>query len=169
VLQAAHSGPFSFHRTPKPPLAIRPFRCVMCHRRPPSRTRMEPNRSTVWTPSLSCTSSAPVESPPAFTTQNSRELNPHHCWPPASLVPPHLTLPDPIKGTPTPAASSTTHFQVLPHRALHAFAIHHHRRPSSVTPLPNAARGEDPFVLLSLPMKLWQGSEPRSAGEPALR
>jgi hypothetical protein len=157
----AHPGPFSFLRTTKPPPPIRPRRCVVCHQRPPSRT---------------C--SALVDSPPPFTPRNSLELNPHQCRPPASPVLPRLTIPDPIKGTqpqpPPPQPTlvvliSSPRLQVPPHRALRATAIHHRRQPSSVTPLPNATRGEDPFILLSLPMNLRQGFEPRSAGEPALR
>jgi hypothetical protein len=49
---------------------------------------------------------------------------------------------------------------VPPQRNLRAAAIHHRRRRRSVTPLPNAARGEDPFILLSLLVKLRQGFEP---------
>jgi hypothetical protein len=129
----------------KPPPPIRPRRRITCHRWLPSHTQMEPNRSAARPPSLSRTSSVPVDSPPPFTPRNSWELNPHHCWPP--------TLPGAASPRPTRPYKRKPNLglQVPPHRALRATVIHHRHQPSSVTPPPNAARGEDPFVRLSLP------------------
>jgi hypothetical protein len=75
----------------------------------------------------------PVDSPSPFTPWNGWELNPHHCRPPASLVPPCLVLPDPIKGPPTSATTSTTH----------SYCPHFVFAPPSATP-PSSSRRHHP-------------------------
>jgi hypothetical protein len=76
--------------------------------RPPtlswSRTEVPPGR--LHSPALARCPSTPL---PNFTRRNGRELNPHHCRPPASPVLPRLAFPDPMKRTPAPATTSTTH------------------------------------------------------------
>jgi hypothetical protein len=131
----AHLGPFSFLRTLKPP-PIQPRRRVSCHRWSPSCIQMELNRRVAWQPSLSHTSSAPVESPPPFTPRNGQELTLHYCRPPTSPVLPHLALSGPIKGTPIAAATSTTHS-----RCPHFFSV-----PPSATP-PSSSRHRHPSPL----------------------
>jgi hypothetical protein len=89
------------------PSRRRPFGLAACHHRSPSRARMEMNRSTIWPPSLSHTSSVPHRLLSPIQCRNRRVTNP----PPADPLP---SPPPPLQGYKRHLSHHSTTPQLMP-------------------------------------------------------
>jgi hypothetical protein len=110
----AQTGPSPGRRLPSATEAtatLPSHRHTVRHRQPPSRTRMELNRSAARPPSLSHTSSAPHRLQSPIQCRNQRGLKIHRRWPPPLptttypkliLPPPYCLVPGQVTSAPPP-------------------------------------------------------------------